>query len=121
MKRLAIIGLLVAACSSPVASAKPAATPAFDIGAVRANFTDECQDPGVVDELFCQQVTIAGMSADGDILNVPTTLNAAAKDRGEVICKQFVFAHFDANAKDLGYRFVGILDKDGGHLAACAV
>ena len=52
---------------------------------------------------------------------MPTTLNAEARDRAEAICNQFVVAHFDADARDLGYEFVGILDRDGGNLAACSV
>jgi len=122
MNRLStiILTLLLAACSGAAPTEKPVATPAFDIAAVRANFIDECKDPAVVDALFCEQVMIPGMSADGDILNVPTTLASAARDRAAAICHQLVVAHFDADGKSLGYKFIGILDKNGGHAAACA-
>jgi hypothetical protein len=123
MKRLLTIGILVAACAGATAPSEPD-TPrpaAFDIAAVRQSFTEECADPFVVDDLFCDQVQVSGMSADDDILNVPTTLNAAAKDRAEAICNQIAFMHFDAEAVDLGYEYVGILDQSGGNLAACTV
>lgn len=47
--------------------------------------------------------------------------SAAARDRAEAICNQFVFAHFDIDGTDLGYEIIGILDKDGGNAAACTV
>lgn len=118
---LAVVLLLAGCASTPAATPPKAPTPAFDLAAVKSNFTDECKDPAVVDKLFCEQVQIAGMTADGDILNVPTTLNASARDRASAICDQLVTAHFDAEGHDLGYKFIGILDRDGGHAAACAI
>lgn len=111
--------MMLAACGGSGASAPP--TPAFDVGAVRANFTDECADPAVVDDLFCEQVVLSGMTAEGDILNVPTTLDPTANERADAICNQLAFAHFDAEGRDLGYRIIGVLDKDGGHASACTV
>ena len=117
---IAALALLLAGCSSATSTEAPA-TPAFDLGAVKANFTDECTDPFVVDDLFCEQVVITDMTADGEILNVPTTLNAAATDRAEVICNQLAVAHFDSSGTALGYEIIGILDQDGGNAAACTV
>ena len=54
-------------------------------------------------------------------MQVPTTLNAAADDQGSAICEQLATAHFDAESQDLGYRYVGVKDQDGGNLAACSV
>jgi hypothetical protein len=59
------------------------------------------------------------MSAEGNTLYVPTTLDASARDRAEVICDQIAIAHFDAEGVDLGFEFVGVLDEDGGNAAAC--
>jgi hypothetical protein len=74
----------------------------------------------LVDELFCQQVKIDGMTADGTILNVPTRLNPAARDPAQVICQFIATLHFDsATGDDLGYQTVGILDMNGRHAAAC--
>jgi hypothetical protein len=98
--------------------------PAFDVGAVQANFTAECETPIVVDELFCEQVEIDGMTADGPILIVPTTLAAldGMRERAQVICETIARVHFDGETgEDLGYETVGILDRDGGNAAACSV
>jgi hypothetical protein len=61
------------------------------------------------------------MTATGDILNVPTGLNAAATDQASNLCAMLARAHFDGSGRDLGYHIIGILDKDGGHAAACTV
>ena len=124
----ALIALALAACGTTevlgpgtgtdLASMEPAT---FDVAAVQASFTDECESPIVVDELFCEQVEIAGMEADGSILTVPTTLNAEATDRAEAICEQLAVAHFDGDGEDLGYATIGVLDRDGGNAAACSV
>jgi hypothetical protein len=126
---LALVLATVAGCSAE--SAQPTATPttratpaspAFELATVKASFTDECKDPIVVDDLFCEQVQISHMTAEGSILQVPTTLNAAATDRARAICDQVALAHFDgATGNDLGYHTVGILDMDGGNVAACTV
>ena len=96
-------------------------TPSFDIAAVKANFTDECKDPIVVDDLFCQQVKIDQMTASGIDLTVPTGLNAASTARADAICDQITTAHFDGDGNDLGYQSVVILSKDGGEAATCLV
>jgi hypothetical protein len=122
---LAVIVSALAACGSEgtptTAEEETPAPPVFDVGAVQANFTDECKEPVVVDELFCEQVKIPQMSADGTILIVPTTLDPAVDERGDVICDQLALAHFDADGKDLGYDVIGIKDMNGGNLAACTV
>jgi hypothetical protein len=119
---------MLAACSGGEPTTAPAAAPtpeppAFDLAAVKAIFTDECKDPAVVDELFCEQVEIAKMRAEGTILNVPTTLQpvSGTDDRAEVICDQIVTAHFDAEGNDLGYDVVGVEARDGSDAAACTV
>lgn len=61
------------------------------------------------------------MTADGTILLVPTTLNAAARGRAEAICKLFALVRFDTEGVALGYEVVGILDRDGGNAAACTI
>jgi hypothetical protein len=100
----------------------PTAAPSFDLARVKANFTAECADPIAVDELFCTQVDVTGMTADGGILRVPTTLNPAAKDRASAICDTFVTVHYDGDTgQSLGYTVVGILDMNGGNAASCTV
>lgn len=120
-----LAALVLAACgsqASPVVTPAPTPElPAFDVEAVRSNFADECRDPGVVDDLFCEQVKITEMSGTGSVLNVPTTLNAVADDRASAICDMLALAHFDADGEDLGYEFIGVLDQDGGNAAACSV
>jgi hypothetical protein len=96
------------------------AVPVFDVWAVRANFTDECQY-SLIDETFCLQVQIDEMSDEDDILYVPTTLDPAMDDRASVICDALAVAHFDAQGRDLGYRHIVVRDMNGGNLAACAV
>lgn len=124
---LAIVALAFVACGpsgGPVASADAQMTPEaaeFDVAAVRASFMDECTDPIVVDELFCEQVKIGEITGESDIFTVPTTLNATADDRAATICDQIAVAHFDADAVDLGYKYIGIKDQDGGDAAACSV
>lgn len=122
MKRFLLAALLVVGCGGGATPAPATTKPAtFDITTVRTSFTEECADPIVVDDLFCEQVDIGAMWAEDDILNVPTTLNAAATDRAAVICDLITTVHFDATGTDLGYRYVGILDRDGGRAAACSV
>ena len=94
--------------------------PVFDIWAVRATLTDGCQQ-SAVDETFCLQVQIDEMSDEEDILYVPTTLGRAMDDRASVICDELAVAHFDAEGRDLGYRFIVVRAMDGGNLAACKV
>lgn len=121
---LFVLFLGLVGCGSRDPSASPTrslvAEPlAFDVAAVRLNFTAECKNPIVVDDLFCEQVRISDMFAEGTILNVPTNLNAAAKDRAGAICEQVATAHHDGNGKDLGYVTIGVLDKDGAFMASC--
>lgn len=128
MRSMAVLILVLAACSSPVAppdaiDEAPDAV-AFDLALVQSNFTDECADPTIFDDLLCQQVDIDGMTADGSILTVPTTLSAVGDmgPRAEVICELIAFMHFDgATGDDLGYDTIGILDREGDNLTACTV
>jgi hypothetical protein len=114
-----LIAVVGCSPSAPAVATPTTEPPAFDLAAVQRKFTDECNDPIVVDGLFCEQVHISGMSAEGTILKVPTTLNAAAKDRAGAICVQIAAAHRDGNGKDLGYETVGVLDRDGAFMASC--
>lgn len=123
---LAGLMVVLAGCgSSPAATAQPPAAttrsvPVFDVWAVRATFTDGCQG-SLLDETFCRQVLIDEMSDADDILYVPTTLDRAMDDRASVICGALAVAHFDAEGRDLGYRFIVVRDMNGGNLAACRV
>jgi hypothetical protein len=119
---IVIIGLLALAACSPTASSNATIEPpAFDLAAVKRSFTAECKNPTIVDALFCQQVQIEAMTAVGTILRVPTTLDRAATDRADTICDELAQAHVGGDGKDLGYRSIGVLDKDGGNAVACTV
>jgi hypothetical protein len=123
--------LLMAACAAPGGQdvrATPAVdapgAQAFDLDLVKSNFADECADPIVVDELFCQQVDIDGMTVqDGTTLIVPTLISGSGMEpRASVICEVFARVHFDGETgEDLGYQTIGILDREGGNAAECAV
>jgi hypothetical protein len=125
MIRVILVGFLsviLAACGGDGADAAPA----FDIELVQANYTDECEDPIVVDELFCVQVDVVGMTAAGTTLTVPTGLNptqsAGLAARAAAICEDIARAHFDgATGEDLGYRDIVILDRDSETAAECSV
>jgi hypothetical protein len=121
MRVLLIAAVLVGCGTTEPAGDDAPEPPTFDVAAVRASFAAECPQPLVVDALFCEQVEIDKLSADGDILIVPTLLAAAATNRARAICEQFATFHFDAEANDLGYTTIGILDRDGGNAAACSV
>lgn len=118
---VSLLGLFGCSAGTPAPTLEPAPEPpAFDLATVKTNFADECKDPIVFDDVFCQQVEIGQMTGEGDILTVPTTLNAAATERAAAICDQIARAHYDSETgKDLGYEIIGILDKDGGNAAAC--
>ena len=119
----AVLAALLGACGASSASRAPAPAPAtFDIGAVRAYVHNECRDPFVVDADFCLQVRIDQLSADGDTLVVPTTLDATAGVRAHVICQMLVIAGLDTSTgQALGFKSIGILDRDGGRASACDV
>ena len=105
-----------------VAGQRSSSVPSFDVMLVKANFTDKCKDPIVVDDTFCQQVTIDGMTGTGTTLTVPTGLNAASTARASAICDQIAIAHFDATTgDDLGYTTIRVLDLKGGEAAVCSV
>jgi hypothetical protein len=121
---------------SPTDSTGPTATPtdssgptpslavepaAFDLAAVKDNFSDQCLNPMAFDMAFCDQVVVSGMTADGTMLLVPTNLGSADRGRATVLCRQVAFAHNDLQGLDLGYEFVGMLDRNGGNLAGCSV
>lgn len=94
----------------------------FDVALVPSTFTAECQDPIVVDDIFCQQVKISEMTGTGKLLTVPTTLNATAGDRATAICNMLSIAHFEGDTgNDLGYSGVEVLDLAGDTAAACTV
>lgn len=125
MIRALVVVALLAGCGGS-ATTDPPDTPepaAFGIAAVKASFTEECEDPIVLDELFCQQVDIDGMTAEGSTLIVPTLISAldGMRDRAQVICQQFAQVHFDGEGVDLGYEFIGVRNRDGGNAAACSV
>ena len=120
-----LTALLVVGCSSAASvSPAPAATPespTFHLANVKASFTNACVNATVADKLFCDQIHIGGMSSDGVTLNVPTTLNAAARERAAVICDLVARAHLNGVGRELGFKFVGVLDRDGGQAATCSV
>jgi len=97
----------------------PTAQPAFPVRSVRDNFRAECIDHVVVDELFCLQIIIDGMTADGTTLVVPTRLDASELDRAADICALAASAHINNEGNDLGFGQVRVLDQTGGDAASC--
>jgi len=95
----------------------------FDLALVKSNFTEECASPIIVDDLFCQQVDIDGMTAEGTTLIVPTFVNATGmEERSAVICDQVAIAHFDgASGEPLGFDTITILDRDDDEDATCVI
>ena len=112
-----------AATSEPAAASSEPGFQTFSVPLVQSNFTDECADPIAVDELFCVQVDILGMTADGTTLIVPTTVNATGmEERSAVICDQIAIAHFDgATGEPLGFETILVLDRDGDLEATCTI
>jgi hypothetical protein len=119
IRRLAIptLCLALAGCGVQGTSA-----PEFDLTLTKANFTDECANPIVLDETFCLQVDIDDMTATGTTLIVPTGLNPAAAARAEVICGDVARVSFDAaTGEALGYERIEVLDMEGDVAATCRV
>lgn len=84
-------------------------------------WTAECADPSFVDEDFCGQVNIAGMTGEGRTLYVPTVLSPQDRNRAQEACQPLAFAHFDTEGIDFGYELIGILDSFGGTIWVCEV
>lgn len=112
--------LVVAACGGASTTPTPE-PPAYDLAAVKANFRDECLDPLVLTEDVCTVIDIDGMTADGNILNVPTSLPSGPRDEAEDACNQIAAAHFDLDGEPLGYEVIGVLFADGSNAAACTI
>jgi hypothetical protein len=96
---------------------------AIDLARVKRVFTDACVDPGVngstdplrFDGLFCGQVDIQGMTAEGTTLVVPTLVAVNdLEQRTRIICEQIDAAHVDlANNELLGFDTIRVLDRRG--------
>lgn len=112
MIRALLVMAILAGCGG-------SATTDVDITAVRANFRDECRDPIVLDDLFCEQVQVSSMSMDGSTLVVPTTLNESAGARGGAICAATAELRFDAEGNELGFDGVRVLDMNGERMTDC--
>ena len=109
--------------SEPASPSPSVQSAAIDLAVVKRVFTDACVDPGVngstdplrFDGLFCGQVDIQGMTAEGTTLIVPTIV--AVNDlehRTTIICEQIDAAHVDpANNDPLGFDTIRVLDRAG--------
>ena len=135
---LVVLGLILSACSGQVvsetfgnvgtelpmpttAAASGSAAATFDLELVKSAFVDECAHPTIVDEAFCEEVDIDGMTADGRALPVPATL---AEDIGRAI--QICYWISDVRVASLGRVplaefFNTVLNRDGLAAATCAV
>ena len=130
-------GVILSACAGEVvstvfedvgdASSEPTDAPepaGFDLGLVKSHYIEECADPIVLDELFCTQVKIERMTADGMTLIVPTTINATGMEaRAAEICDQIaILLPFDgASAETPGFEDISVLDRDGDEDAHCGI
>ena len=96
----------------------------FDVELVKSHYIEECVDPIVLDDLFCTQVKIERMTADGMTLIVPTTINATGMEaRAAVICDQIaILLPFDgATAETPGFEDISVLDRYGDEDAHCGI
>ena len=105
----------------PTTAAASGSAATFDLELVKSTFVGECAHPTIVDEAFCEEVDIDGMTADGRALVVPTTL---AEDIGRAI--QICYWISDVRVAYLGRVplaefFNTVLDRDGRAAATCAV
>lgn len=118
---VAVAALALAGCSSPALVAVETPSPAaFDLALVKAHFTTECIRPPVPADEACDRMDVDGMTADGSILNIPTTLNPSNVDRAREYCRFPATDHYEATkGEDLGYHTIRILDYNGGTLYEC--
>ncbi len=111
---LALVALLSFAGCVHHTRVPPPPPPAFDLGAVKAALTAECQNPVIVKAELCAAVKIPDMFGSGDILHVPTRLvptrlDPRMDDRLRAICVQFARARFHA------YTTVVVVGEDRGN------
>lgn len=111
-----VIETLIAGCSS-----RPAPSSAFDLSRVQASWTAKCTDLELADGAICDRLRIGDFSADGDVLNVATTLDPSDQTRGALICSVVAGAHYFSDGAAMGYTFVGVRDVADGTLATCPV
>ena len=95
--------------------------PAFDLAAVKAQFTAECEAPSVLEHATCDLIDIDGMHAGVDNLFVPMTLPKMTEVRGQRICEQIVAAYVDLDDAAPGIRIVVTERRNGKHLGVCDV
>jgi hypothetical protein len=92
----------------------PPPPPAFDLEAVKAALTAECQNPAIVDAELCAAVKIPDMLGEESTLTVltrlvPTRPDPRMNDRLRAICLQFARARFGA------YTTVVVVGEDWGN------
>ena len=122
--------------ASPPASESPSPSPsvqpaAIDLALVKRVFADACVDPIDVgsldplrfDGLWCGQVDIQGMTAEGTTLIVPTIVAVDdLEERTTIICEQIGAAHVDpASDEPLGFDTIRVLDRAGDVDATCGI
>ena len=103
----------------------------IDLALVKRVFTDACVDPIDVgsldplrfDGLWCGQVDIQGMTAEGTTLIVPTIVAVDdLEERTTIICEQIGAAHDDpASDEPLGFDTIRVLDRAGDVDATCGI
>jgi putative hemolysin len=118
-----LLGL--AGCSSPTVEPDLTERPqpaAFDLALVKMHFTNACTNPTFDVEYACQQMDIAGMTADGSTLVVPTELDPSARrdGRGDEVCHLPATVHYDRRGDDLGFDTITILGAHGDIIATCS-
>ena len=118
---VAVAALALAGCSSPAMVAVETTPPAaFDLALVKAHFSGVCTQPSFDIDEACRRMDIDGMTADGSVLNIPTTLNPSNVDRAREYCRFPATDHYEATrGEDLGYHTIRILDYNGGTLYEC--
>jgi hypothetical protein len=123
-RRMLALVLALAGCSSPTVEPDLTERPqpaAFDLALVKMHFTNACTNPTFDVEFACRQMDIAGMTADGSTLVVPTELDPSARrdGRGDEVCHLPATVHYDRTGDDFGFDTIVILGAHGDTIATC--
>lgn len=114
-----VIAILTVCGCGPLSGAT--AKPSLDLLRVVSQFNGKCISSSGPPDLLCQAVDFSAMTADGQILTVPTVLSAEERVYATRICDEFVKNRRDPLNLTLGYREIQVLGVSGEQLSVCMV